>query len=327
MLFNKTIAALFIFITTLLAINATAGPFQRYRENRQLGEGVFANQRLTANQDVKLININGTERSYIIHKPINHYGKSPLVIMLHGGGGNAYNGERMSVFDEIADREGFTVIYPNGTGRFKNILLTWNANHCCEYAMLNNIDDIAFISKLIDEMILNENIDPKRVYITGMSNGAMMTHQAAIALSDKIAAIATVVGTVFGDEPKAKNPMPALIINGMEDNEIPIDGGTPNGRSKFAWDNIVLPPTNAQAIYWAKNNNCSTNYSRSENDKMIIDTYKCQNYKYNVTQIIVKDNGHAWPGGQKGSKNGDAPSNSLNASEVIWNFFKTHPKS
>lgn len=84
--------------------------------------------------------------------------------------------------------------------------LTWNATHCCGYAMENNANDIGFISALIDKAIAQYGVDKSRIYVTGMSNGAMMTHQLAIALPNKITAIATDVGTMFGDEKMPSKP-------------------------------------------------------------------------------------------------------------------------
>ena len=119
------------------------------------------------------------ERTYLVHLPPVYDGKRslPLVIVLHGGGGNAEGAARMTGFSEKADREGFVVVYPNGSGRLKTRLLTWNSGNCCGYAMDQNVDDVGFIRVLIDEFVKTRAIDPKRVFVTGMSNGGMMTSQ------------------------------------------------------------------------------------------------------------------------------------------------------
>jgi len=98
----------------------------------------------------------------------------------------------MSGFSDKADKENFAVVYPNGSGRMGNALLTFNAVGCCAYAMRNKVDDVAFISKLIDKLAADYSIDTKRVYVTGFSNGALMTHLLAAELPDKIAAAAPV---------------------------------------------------------------------------------------------------------------------------------------
>src|SRR5688572_24879246 len=156
----------------------------------------------------------GLTRSYVVRAPkklLKSDTPVPLVLVLHGGGGNAPNAEQMTGFTEKARREGFIVVYPEGYGRLKTALLTWNAGHCCGHAMENKVDDVGFIRSLIDEVSGRYPIDARRIYVTGMSNGGMMTHRLGIELSDRIAAIAPVAATVFGDEKKPSHPVAALM--------------------------------------------------------------------------------------------------------------------
>src|SRR4030042_572429 len=121
----------------------------------------------------------------------------PLVIVLHGGGGNAQSTAGMTGMNVKADSSGVIAVYPNGNGRLSDEkLLTWNAGNCCGYALDNNIDDVAFIRSLIDDLQSKLAIDQSRVYATGISNGGMMSYLLACQLSDKIAAIAPVAGTM-----------------------------------------------------------------------------------------------------------------------------------
>jgi len=115
-------------------------------------------------------------------------------------------------------------------------LLTWNAGHCCDPAMRQSADDVGFVNALIDELSRMHPIDPDRIYVTGMSNGGMLSHRLGIELSHRIAAIAPVVATVFGDEKKPANPVSALMLNGLLDRNVPPDGGSPGGRGRNAWD-------------------------------------------------------------------------------------------
>lgn len=272
------------------------------------------------------IDINGVKRSFIAKGVRKNSKSQALVIVLHGGGGNAQNAQMMSGFTQKALKEGFVVIYPNGTGanQERNILLTWNAGHCCGPAMRENVNDIEFFDKLIDYSVQNLNIDKKRVFVTGMSNGAMMTHNIGIHLSHKVTAIATIVGTMFGDEPLPKNKTAALIINGAIDNMIPINGGPPQGQ-KQAWDGTPMKPVNYQADFWAKANSCASSPAIAENNYVIRRDFNCPN-STDVVQIIVKDGGHAWFGGESGRKNGPKPTNSINATDEIWNFFQGFKK-
>ncbi len=273
------------------------------------------------------ININGTMRTYILRAPEivrPRREKLPLVIALHGGGGNAQNAERMMGWTQKARQEGFIVVYPNGSGPRGNMFLTFNGKHCCSYAMENNIDDVAFISALIDKLVAQNNVDPRRIYVTGMSNGAIMSHRLGAELSNKITAIAPVVGTVFGDEKIPTSKVSALIINGALDKNVPPEGGFSQGRSRPNWGALPMKPAVEQGAFWARANNCS-NPRSSINGQVQTMIYECPRGSA-VKQIMVLDNGHAWPNGQKGSPRGDEPSKSYDATSEIWNFFKDKSK-
>ena len=279
-----------------------------------------------ASDEWRTIDHDGMERRYLIHTP--EAGASALraaVIVLHGGGGDAENAVRMTGFSEKADKEGFIAVYPNGSSkRFDNKLLTWNARHCCAAAMKQNVDDVGFISALIDEVVERDGVDPGRVYVTGMSNGAMMAHRLGVALPDKVAAIAPVVGGLFGDEKVPATPVAALIINGGEDEMVPLAGGVHQGRRARAWDGAPLEPAAYQGAFWARANDCApTPLMEEPSPELVRWTYQCPGGA-GVVRYVVKDGGHAWPGGEKGRRAGDKPSESLDAIDVIWRFFNTH---
>lgn len=281
-----------------------------------------------ADEGRKTLVFGGIERSYVVRAPAKtspNASRVPLVLVLHGGGGNAANAENMTGFTEKARQEGFIVVYPDGTGRLEDKLLTWNAGHCCAYAMKNDVDDVGFLSALIDELIRRYPVDAHRVYVTGMSNGGMMTHRAGRALSGKIAAIAPVVATVFGDEEIPVHPVPALMINGMLDENVPHQGGAPGGRGARGWDGTPTQPALKQAEFWARANGCKPIPDKEENAQWIAWRSSCPAAAH-VVLYLVKDNGHAWPGGQPGSRRGNTPSTALNATDVIWNFFQAHSK-
>ena len=269
----------------------------------------------------------GVTRSYVLRVP-EHLAdgrRVPLVIVLHGGGGNAANAEKMTGFTAKARQEGFIVAYPEGSGPIEGTLLTWNAAHCCAYAMKNAVDDVDFIRKLIDEVSARYPVDPHRVYATGMSNGAMMTHRLGIELSDRLAAIAPVVGTLFGDEDKPTNAVPALMINGMLDENVPHDGGAPGGRGARSWDGTPAKPALAQLQFWSAANGCSSKPIEQDESHWLVWRGACP-AGHETVLYLIKDNGHAWPGGEPGSKRGDTPSTAMNATDVIWDFFKVHTK-
>jgi polyhydroxybutyrate depolymerase len=263
------------------------------------------------------------DRSYLVYAPPGDGEKQPIVIVLHGGGGNAENAVRMTGFTDKARAEGFIAVYPNGTGRFDNMLFTWNAGHCCGSAMRGDIDDVGFIAAVIDDVVARYGADRARVYATGMSNGAMMAHRLGRDLSDKIAAIAPVVGGLFGDEEAPPRPVAAIIINGALDKSIPEAGGGTGGRAKNAWDGTPLTPVAHQGEFWAKANRCAPSpKTETPSAAVILSRYDCPAGS-DVVAYIIKDNGHAWPGGEKGGRRGDEPSESFDATDAIWGFFKT----
>lgn len=267
-------------------------------------------------------------RSYVLRVPpglLNAKRKVPLVLVLHGGGGNAEITERMTGFTAKAEKEGFIVVYPEGSSRFKDRLLTWNAGHCCGYALDNKVDDVGFISALIDKLVRDYPVDPRRIYATGISNGGMMSHRLGIELAHKITAIAPVVGALFGDEKAPAQPVSALMINGMLDKSVPFQGGPPGGRFPGAWDGTPVKAAIAQSEFWAQANRCADDPVVEERGPVVRRQYRCPDSKA-VEAILLKDTGHTWPGGQRGFRGADDPGSSLQATDVIWDFFKGHTR-
>lgn len=276
----------------------------------------------------QVLTVDGVQRSYLLRLPapeVLRQGRVPLVLVLHGGGGDAANAEAMTGFSEKARQEGFIVVYPDGSGRFRHRLLTWNAGHCCGYAMQNRVDDVGFIKALLERLMREHPVDPARVYATGISNGGMMTHRLGMALPERFAAIAPVVATLFGDETPAAQPVSALMLNGVLDRSVPHQGGPPGGRFADAWDGTPARPALAQASYWAQVNACGATASELDTQAYARWQYTCPGGRA-VELYLLKDQGHAWPGGEKGTARADTPSAHFKATDVIWSFFKAHPK-
>lgn len=266
----------------------------------------------------------GRTRSFLVHD-FSRDGNAPLMIVLHGGGGNAENAVAMTGFDRVAQRERLIVVYPNGTaGRDGGRFLTWNAGHCCAAAMDGHVDDVGFIAAIVDRLVAARRADPSRVYATGMSNGAMMVHRLGREISTRLAAIAPVVGAVFGDEPPPSAPVPAFIVVGAEDHTVPGAGG-PLGlrlllqRGRAADRNVA--PAIDQAAYWAHANGCREP-KRSETRASIVVEWTGCSSGAPVVFHTVAGNGHAWPGGQPGRAGADRPSAAFDASDAMWTFFK-----
>ena len=221
------------------------------------------------------VTVGQRECTYLLHLPPTNDGKRslPLVIkvLLHGGGGNAEGAARMTGFSEKADKEGFVVAYPNGSGRLKTRLLTWNSGNCCGYAMDQDIDDVGFIRVLIDELMKTRAIDPKRAYVTGMSNGGMMTYRLGCDLSDKIAAIAPVAGALNVENCEPANPVSVIIFHGTADEHVLYNGGEPI--RKVDRHSRVDKAVSHAVSFWVKHDGCSQTPQRSEKGNIRTEIY------------------------------------------------------
>lgn len=173
------------------------------------------------------IDSQGLERTYRLHLPPQAASGDPLPVILnfHGGGGNAEGQQRYAQMDTLADEKGFFVVYPNGTGRLEDRLLTWNVGRCCGYAQEQDIDDVGFVLSLLDDLATRTAADMQRVYATGLSNGAMMSYRLAAEIPDRIAAIAPVAAALAPDPIPAGRPMPIMHIHSVDDPRALYDGG------------------------------------------------------------------------------------------------------
>lgn len=311
---------------------------------------ILLNSCSTATADeTHAITVDNIERNYTVHLPPN-YDKSkklPVVIVLHGGGGSIEGTIQSTRMNTTSDKHNFITVYPAGTGKRKDILLTWNAGNCCGSARDNNINDVKFIDKLIDTLKVNYNIDEKRVYSTGHSNGAGMSYRLACELSNKIAAIAPNAGQSMLKNCTPSRPVPILHIHGTEDTCANYNGGMCGGcfndfiGIKNATANWECLSVEENTKSFASKNGCNESYKViTDNDDMICKTYEqCKN-DAEVTLCSIKGAGHTWPGGKYGGKACERRPNGLicskwkkivgkmnhnvNANELMWDFFSKH---
>ena len=266
----------------------------------------------------------GRERASLVHLP-PAIGNSPLplVIVLHGGGGNAASAAKMTGLSALGDKANFIVVYPDGTGRLDDRLLTWNAGNCCGYALDNQVDDAGFIRALIEKLARDYPIDARRVYATGISNGGMMAYRLACELSDQIAAIAPVAGAL-NVECKPTQPVSVIAFHGTNDQNVPFNGGA---GSKSIDPHPRTDQSVAYAmVFWAQRDSCGATPTRDERGSIVHDTYASCANGTGVELYTVKSGGHAWPGGDRLTVLLDAPAKEISASAVMWEFFKQHPK-
>lgn len=197
------------------------------------------------------LKVGGLDRSYVVHVPKGHSPKSPLpvVLALHGA---TMSGPMMAWFSGLnrkSDEAGFLAVYPNGTGT--NSSFFWNGGG--GPAAQNKIDDVAFIDALLDALGRAYPVDARRVYATGMSNGAMMAYRLAAELSGRIAAVAPVSGSAATEVGQPQRPVSVLHFHGTRDEFIPFTGGR-GERSIFG---TSYPPVEEAIRAWVKANGCS----------------------------------------------------------------------
>ena len=192
-------------------------------------------------------------RSYLVHVPPKHdpTKATPVVLVLHGAGTNGAIMIPFCGLNRKADEAGFVAIYPNGTG-LANLMLTWNSGGLRGKMADGKADDVAFLDKLLDDLATMVKVDSKRVYATGMSNGGMMCYCLAAELSDRIAAIAPVAGTMAIENYKPKRPVPVMHFHGAADKIVPFAG--PSDRTpKF----LAFKSVEETIKVCAKANGCS----------------------------------------------------------------------
>jgi polyhydroxybutyrate depolymerase len=167
----------------------------------------------------------GRLRSYIVHVPERGIAARPLMIAFHGGGGNASGFKAYAGLDAVADREGFLVVYPDGTGPLRGRLLTFNGGECCGYAKEHDVDDVGFAIAMIDDIARRVAVDRSRIYATGHSNGAIMAYRLAAERADVVAAIVPVAGAMSLSSFAPSRPVPVLHIHSVDDPRALYGGG------------------------------------------------------------------------------------------------------
>jgi len=260
----------------------------------------------------------GEKRSYLLYVPESYDPTvpTPLVITLHGFAQWPANQAGVSQWNELADEYGFIVVYPAGTG-FPMRWRTWGAPG----SDTDPVQDVTFISDLIDKLSAEYNIDPARVYANGLSNGGGMSFVLSCKLSERIAAFGSVAGAYslpWGDCNPAR-PLPAIVFHGTADPIVPYEGGLA-GRSGYTFPSI---PDWVDEL--ARRNGCDAAPQDLETtgDVSGIQYMNCAG---EVIFYTIAEGGHSWPGG------GYLPkiivgntTHDIDASRTIWDFFQKHP--
>jgi polyhydroxybutyrate depolymerase len=280
---------------------------------------------------------NDRERTYYVYKPSvsDENKKLPVVLLFHGGGGNARNAIHYYELEETAEKYDFLLVAPDGTGKAKDVLLTWNVEFGFGYANENNVDDYGFINKLLQKIEKDYKIDENRIYATGLSNGAIFCHFLAAQPENRIAAIAPVVGTAGGKKingdkiimpPKPEKPVSVCIIQGVIDKHVPVNGGK---QIESINEPRYMISASDTIRFWLKANNIEKPPKTTHDKKLKASIHKYSDGSNNTSVVayLVHNLGHAWPGSkEKPYRRADKPPPQFPANEIIWKFFSSHPR-
>ena len=265
----------------------------------------------------------GIMREYLVHVPRSYRGvPTPMLVALHGGGGSADFQADDSRYKLISKAEaaGFIAVFPNGYSRFPGgILATWNAGACCGAAQKNDVDDVGFLREVIRRVDRQARIDPRRVFMTGMSNGALMSWRMACEASDLVRGIAPVEGTDNTAHCAPSRPVAVIEFHALDDDHVPLNGG--KGVSALTdTDFASVPATQSK---WIGLNRADPAAKRV----LTVSGAHCDLHPAKpggapVELCLTDRGGHSWPGGgtQQGRK---APSMAISANDLMWSFFSS----
>lgn len=261
----------------------------------------------------------GVTREYLVHVPASYRGApTPMLVALHGGGGDDDFQADDSKYGLISKSEqaGFIAVFPNGYSRFPGgILATWNAGDCCGAAQKNDVDDVGFIRAVIHRVESQARIDPRRVFATGMSNGAMMSWRLACE-APEIRAIAPVEGTDNTPACKPSRPVPVIEFHASDDPNVPFNGGVGVGPSHTNF--VSVPATQAKWVQIDRATPLATRVLTVPGAHC--DLHQTTRGGAPVELCVTDTGGHSWPGGgtQQGRKQ---PSTAISANDLMWEFF------
>jgi len=257
-------------------------------------------------------------RAVVVNAPADGATR-PVVLVLHGGMGSAAVMRANSGFDGVARAEGFMVVYAEGTS-FGAGRHAWNTGFLLR-RQVKEADDIAYLDTLIDTLLRDHGADPSRVFMTGGSNGGMMTFVYAVARPERLAAVAPVVASMFTFDTRPSLPLPILIINGARDEEVPIEGGMSRNPLVRRGQEAPFKPLAEVVQFWVGANG-SKGEPSVETRATVTTTVHEALPGGAVTEFVVDSaGGHGWPGSRT-RREGTEPIGSFSGAERVWRFFK-----
>jgi polyhydroxybutyrate depolymerase len=276
---------------------------------------------------VRTVRVDGKDRSYLVHVPPTYdpHEPTPVVVNLHGAYANGAIQAAFSGMNPKADSAGFLAVYPNGWG-IGTVMLFFNA-WGTPGANGQPPDDVKFVATLLDDLAGVANVDPRRVFATGMSNGGMMCYRLAAELSDRIAAIAAVSGTQCIPNANPTRPVPVMHFHGTADTIVP-PAGPPPRTPKF----LTYKSVDETMRIWAKIDGCPeeptvTNLPDTAHDGTTAakKVYGPGKDGAEVVLYLINGTGHTWPGKDPVVLFLGKTTKGISANDLMWEFFQKHP--
>ncbi len=284
------------------------------------------------------LSVDGVPRTYRVHIPPSYdrARAAPVVLAFHGVGMNSMAMLAMSGLNGLSDRKGFIVVYGDGVGN------RWNDG-------TGGADDIGYVSEVLKKLATRANIDQRRIYACGISNGGYFTQRLACTMPDRIAAAAVVASTMMaGPQMAGGNRMPIVFFLGTEDPLLPWADGRTKGLGKLgeslglsglgSIDNPMARMGGLMSVpemigFWTNVNGCAGSPSVSQmpnQDPKDGTTVKKETYgSGDVVVYVIDGGGHTWPGMIEVSTMKDlcgVTSQDIDASELMWEFFQRHSR-
>jgi polyhydroxybutyrate depolymerase len=279
-----------------------------------LGLGLAGRAHAAADPELRILHVGSQQREYVLREPALWAGPEiPLVVVLHGAGGNAKAVELQTGFTEQGDLRGFAVAYPetlpSAQGR-------WNAGVCCGLA-----DDVGFLRALVDDVAKRLPIDRRRVYAAGISNGGMMAYRLACEASDSFAAVGVVAGALVTRSCAPAGPVSLIHVHGTRDDFVPLTGG-PGALG------ITYPTTELALDFWTEHDGCDSDPTlASAGPIATVRRYSGCLAGTGVEFWELARVKHGWPPvGRRRSPLVPAAPDKFDAAGVLWEFFAAHPR-
>ena len=281
--------------------------------------GVLPAQSAAGDTGRRTIEVEGAPRSYLLHLPASRRGEPmPLLFVFHGGGGTASNIAEHTRLSPAASPRGYAVVYPDGV----------NGHWSDGRAARAGADDVGFVRLLLDTLLRELPVDSRRIYATGISNGAGMAFRLACDLPRRFAAIAPVAGALPAElEHRCATaaPVSLLMFQGTLDRLMPYDGGDLSHRGR------VLPVVTTAGLF-ARLNGCAPEPMVAAEPDTVTDGTRVRRSSYggcreghDVVLFTIEGGGHTWPGGPPVGRSVGRVTRDLDANRAMLDFFDRHP--